>query len=166
MRLFAHLAALCLSPSADGDKGGGAAAIGPDFAYLLGQAKEQIAPIISQIESGQLDALGGAQQLVQTYGGFVDLLPDHAQQLVKETARQLAIYMGADVPVLQPTREQVRAATPLADNERLELETLRQIVATLNPEGSIPQNLPYAGKQHQLAKPGEPGYDPAKDPNL
>ena len=130
--------------------------------YMVAQLKEQALPILAAIDAGTLDTLGGAQQLIQTFGGFTDVLPESAQKLLRETARQLVIYMGGNLPpAVSPTREQVAAATPLVDAERIELESLRQIVATLNSSQSLETPAKYVGKP--ILEPGEPGYDPAKD---
>lgn len=132
---------------------------------LLAPLFEQAGPIIAEVEAGRLTAEAGALQLIQTFGGFIDVLPDHAQQILAHVGKGVyELVVGEVVPTPAASPEAIRAAQPLSDDERNRLVALEQIVATLNPRSAMEESTPVAARRH--IEPGEPGYDPAKDPRV
>lgn len=137
----------------------------PEAQKLLAPLFEQAGPIITEVEAGRLTAEAGALQLVQTFGGFVDMLPDHAQQILAYVGKNVyELVKGEELARPQIAPEAIRAAQPLSNEERNRLEALEQIVATLNPRSAMEESTPVAVRR--LVEPGEPGYDPAKDPRV
>lgn len=119
-----------------------------DLQFMAGQAMELAGPVLQKLEAGELTAQAGAAQLVQTFGGFLDLAPDHVRALMVEFCAQLAVYGGA---------------SSLAERDKAELAQLRHILAELNSRESTEVRASPVPKYRP--KPGEPGYDPSKDPH-
>lgn len=137
----------------------------PEAQKLLAPLFEQAGPIIAEVEAGRLKPEEGALQLVQTFGGFVDLLPDHAQQILAFVGRDVyQLVKGEELKAPAISPQALAAAQPLSDAERNRLVALEQIVATLNPRAAMEESTPVAPRR--LVEPGEPGYDPAKDPRV